>query len=132
MKNAITPWTQPLMDLFYRALGDEEPEVQCNAAFASGLLIEHSEVDLSPQYLQILSALRPMFVVAPDAPSAKLNARDNAVGARAAEVFQRCYDAGVLLRYTGDIIAISPPLIINETQIGEIFDVLGQAIRATA
>ena len=81
MKNAITPWTQPLMDLFYRALGDEEPEVQCNAAFASGLLIEHSEVDLSPQYLQILSALRPMFVVAPDAPSAKLNARDNAVGA---------------------------------------------------
>ncbi len=62
----------------------------------------------------------------------ELASRDNAVGARAAEVFQRCYDAGVLLRYTGDIIAISPPLIINETQIGEIFDVLGQAIRATA
>ena len=81
MKNAITPWTQPLMDLFYRALSDDEPEVQCNAAFASGLLIEHSDMDLSPQYLQILTALRPIFVVAPDAPAAKFNARDNAVGA---------------------------------------------------
>ncbi|KAI0372648.1 ARM repeat-containing protein [Pilatotrama ljubarskyi] len=81
MKSAITPWTEPLMDLFYRALSDEEPEVQCNAAFASGLLIEHSDVDLSPQYLHLLAALRPLFVVAPDAPAAKLNARDNAVGA---------------------------------------------------
>ncbi|KAI0774802.1 ARM repeat-containing protein [Trametes elegans] len=81
LKSAITPWTEPLMDLFYRALSDEEPEVQCNAAFASGLLIEHSEVDLSPQYLHLLAALRPLFVVAPDAPAAKLNARDNAVGA---------------------------------------------------
>ena len=81
MKNAITPWTQFLMDLFFTALSDNEPEVQCNAAFASGLLIEHSDMDLSPQYLQILTALRPIFVVAPDAPAAKFNARDNAVGA---------------------------------------------------
>ena len=81
MKNAITPWTQSLMDLFFTALSDNEPEVQCNAAFASGLLIEHSDMDLSPQYLQILTALCPIFVVAPDAPAAKFNARDNAVGA---------------------------------------------------
>ncbi|KAI0628226.1 ARM repeat-containing protein [Trametes polyzona] len=81
MKEAISPWTQPLLELFYRALSDEESEVQCNAAFASGLLIEHSNVDLSPQYLHLLAALRPLFVVTPDAPAAKLNARDNAVGA---------------------------------------------------
>lgn len=81
MKSSVTPYTQTLTDLFYRALSDEEPEVQCNAAFASGLLIEHSEVDLSAQYLQILAALRPIFDAAPDAPAAKLNARDNAVGA---------------------------------------------------
>ncbi len=81
MKSSVTPYTQTLMDLFYRALSDEEPEVQCNAAFASGLLIEHSEVDLTAQYLQILAALRPIFDTALDAPSAKLNARDNAVGA---------------------------------------------------
>ena len=81
MKNSVTPYTQTLMDLFFRGLSDPEPEVQCNAAFASGLLIEHSEVDLSAQYLQILAALRPIFDAAPDAPAAKLNARDNAIGA---------------------------------------------------
>ncbi|PIL33482.1 hypothetical protein GSI_04105 [Ganoderma sinense ZZ0214-1] len=81
MKSSVTPYTQSLMDLFYHALSDDEPEVQCNAAFASVLLIEHSEVDLSAQYLLILSALRPIFHAAPDAPAAKLNARDNAVGA---------------------------------------------------
>jgi len=62
----------------------------------------------------------------------ELAPRKDAPGARAAEVFQRCYDAGVLLRYTGDTIAISPPLIISEEQIGTIFDVLGKAIRETA
>ncbi|OBZ65245.1 putative importin subunit beta-4 [Grifola frondosa] len=81
MKSAITPSTEPLLELFYRALSDDESEVQCNAAFASGLLVEHSEVDLSPQFIHLLAALRPLFVVAHDAPTAKLNARDNAVGA---------------------------------------------------
>jgi beta-alanine--pyruvate transaminase len=62
----------------------------------------------------------------------ELAPRENAPGARAAEVFQRCYDAGVLLRYTGDTIALSPPLIVNEEQINTLFDVLGQAISQTA
>jgi len=62
----------------------------------------------------------------------ELAPRKDAPGARAAEVFQRCYDAGVLLRYTGDTIAISPPLIISQEQIGTIFAVLGKAIRETA
>ncbi|OCH91411.1 ARM repeat-containing protein [Obba rivulosa] len=81
MKSAITPFTEPLLQLFYSALSDDEPEVQCNAAFASGLLVEHSEVDLSSQYLNLLASFRPLFVVADDAPQAKFNARDNAVGA---------------------------------------------------
>lgn len=81
MKSAITPSTEPLLDLFYRALSDEDAEVQSNAAFASGLLVENSEVDLSPQYLHLLSALRPLFDVPTDAPAARFNARDNAAGA---------------------------------------------------
>ena len=81
MKEAITPSTQPLLELFYQALSDEEPEVHSNAAFAVGVLVEHSTVDLSPQYLHLLAALRPHFEVAPDAPAAKFNARDNAAGA---------------------------------------------------
>lgn len=81
MKSAITPYSERLLDLFYRALSDEEPEVLSNAAFGLGLLVEHSEMDLSPQYIQLLGALQPLFSVAPGAPAARLNARDNAAGA---------------------------------------------------
>jgi len=81
MKSEITPTTEPLLELFYRALGDEEPEVQCNAAFAAGLLVEHSQKDLSPQYLQLISVLRPLFVVPPGSSLSKWKAHDNAVGA---------------------------------------------------
>ena len=59
----------------------------------------------------------------------ELEPRTGAPGARAAEVFQKCYEQGVLLRYTGDIIAISPPLIINQEQIGHIFNVLGNVLK---
>lgn len=81
MKSAISPSTLPLLELFYQALSDDEPEVHSNAAFAVGVLVEHSAVDLSPQYLHLLAALRPLFEVPSDAPTAKLNARDNAAGA---------------------------------------------------
>jgi len=81
MKGAVTPFTEPLLELFFRALSDEGAEVQSNAAFATGVLVENSTIDLSPQYLHLLTALQPLFVVAPDAPAPKQNARDNAVGA---------------------------------------------------
>ena len=81
MKSAVTPQTQPLLELFHRALSDPDAEVLTNAAFASGLLVEHSDADLSPQYLHLLAALHPLFQVPADSPTARLNARDNAVGA---------------------------------------------------
>ena len=81
MKSEITPTTEPLLELFYQALSDEDSEVQCNAAFAAGLLVEHSQKDLTPQYLHLLSAFRPLFVVTPDAVLAKWKAHDNAAGA---------------------------------------------------
>jgi len=62
----------------------------------------------------------------------ELAPRDGAVGARGAEVFTRCFEAGVLVRATADTIALSPPLIITEAQIGEAVETLGQAIAATA
>ncbi|KAF9266734.1 ARM repeat-containing protein [Marasmius fiardii PR-910] len=81
MKSSVTPSTEPLLELFYKALSDPDAEVLSNAAFAVGLLVEHSEVDLSPQYLHLLAALRPLFNVTPDSPPARLNAKDNACGA---------------------------------------------------
>ena len=51
---------------------------------------------------------------------------------RAGRVLQRCFDAGVLIRTTADIIALSPPLIIEQRHIDRIFTTLGEAIRAEA
>ncbi|KAF9244087.1 ARM repeat-containing protein [Melanogaster broomeanus] len=88
VKGAVTPSTEPLMELFYRALADNEAEVQSNACFAVGLLVEHSLVDLSPQYLPLLAALRPLFDATADAPRPRLNAKDNAAGAVARLIFR--------------------------------------------
>ncbi|MBO1076986.1 aspartate aminotransferase family protein [Roseomonas marmotae] len=51
-------------------------------------------------------------------------------GARAMEVFRTCFDSGVLTRVTGDIIAISPPLIAEKQHIDRIFGTLADAIKA--
>ncbi len=62
----------------------------------------------------------------------ELHSRDGQIGARAYETFVKCYQEGVLIRVTGDIIAISPPLIINEAQISEIFDTIAKVLDTVA
>jgi len=62
----------------------------------------------------------------------ELDTRAGSVGARAYEVFLRCYDGGLMVRYTGNIIALSPPLIIEEAQIDMIVETLRSALNATA
>lgn len=62
----------------------------------------------------------------------ELASREGATGARAAEVFQKCFDRGVLLRYTADTLALSPPLIIEEAQIGQIFDTIAAVLKEVA
>ncbi len=62
----------------------------------------------------------------------ELEPRAGSPGARAFEVFLKCFERGVLVRQTGDIIAMSPPLIIDQSQMTRITEVLGQAIRDTA
>jgi beta-alanine--pyruvate transaminase len=50
----------------------------------------------------------------------ELAARPNAPGTRAFEAYLRCYEKNVLVRQTGDIIALAPALIIEEAQIDQI------------
>jgi beta-alanine--pyruvate transaminase len=51
---------------------------------------------------------------------------------RAVQVFQRCFDTGLLTRTTGDIVALSPPLIIETAHIDRIIETVSDAIRAEA
>ena len=50
-------------------------------------------------------------------------------GTRAFEVYTGCFERGVLVRQTGDIIALSPPLIIEPAQIEQIFTTLREVLR---
>jgi beta-alanine--pyruvate transaminase len=61
----------------------------------------------------------------------ELASRPGAIGARGYEVFVKCYEAGILIRVTGDIIALSPPLIISPAQIDELFTTLRAIINQT-
>lgn len=58
----------------------------------------------------------------------ELESRVGAPGARAYDVFLKCMEKGLLTRFTGDILAFSPPLIINENQIEEIFSIVKKAL----
>jgi beta-alanine--pyruvate transaminase len=60
-----------------------------------------------------------------------LEPRAGKPGARAFEVFLKCFDKGVLIRVTGDTVALSPPLIIESKQISRIMETLAEAIRET-
>ena len=54
----------------------------------------------------------------------ELEPRPGKPTARALEVFRACFDKGLLIRVTGDIIAMSPPLIIESMQIDQIVDTI--------
>lgn len=62
----------------------------------------------------------------------ELNSRDGAPGTRAYDVFLKCYEKGVMVRFTGDILAFSPPLIVSEAQIDEIFATVKAALHTVA
>ena len=54
------------------------------------------------------------------------------VGAFAFAVYLKCYELGLHVRFTGDIIAISPPLTIEKHEIDRIFSTLADAIKYVA
>ncbi len=54
----------------------------------------------------------------------ELEPRPGAASKRALEAFNICFDKGLLIRVTGDIIAFSPPLIVEKAQIDLIVDTL--------
>jgi beta-alanine--pyruvate transaminase len=62
----------------------------------------------------------------------ELEPRSGKPGARAFEVFLKCFERGVMVRQTGDTIAMSPPLIIESKQIARLVETLGAVIRETA
>jgi beta-alanine--pyruvate transaminase len=47
-------------------------------------------------------------------------------------VFLDCWENGVLVRFTGDIIALSPPLIVEHKHIEQMVGAIAAAIKRVA
>jgi beta-alanine--pyruvate transaminase len=59
----------------------------------------------------------------------ELQSRAGAPGARAYEALVKCFEKGLLIRTTGDTIALSPALTIENQHIDELFGILSQALK---
>jgi len=62
----------------------------------------------------------------------ELEPRPGKPTARAFETFLACFEAGVLIRTTSDIIALSPPLIIEKGQVDQIVGSIDSALKLVA
>jgi beta-alanine--pyruvate transaminase len=90
--------------------------------------------DLAPYFEQAIHGLRELPHVIDVrniglVAGIELEARPGKPTARAFSAFLRCYEKGLLIRTTGDIIALSPPLIISRGQIDEMVAILGSVLR---
>lgn len=61
----------------------------------------------------------------------ELEPRPGKPTARAYDVFVNAFEKGLLIRTTGDIIALSPPLIISKAQIDDLFGMITDILKTT-
>ena len=66
------------------------------------------------------------------AAAVELAPRDGQVGVRGLKVFEEGLKRGMLLRFTGDTIAMAPPVITTQAELDSMFNAVGEAIRAVA
>jgi beta-alanine--pyruvate transaminase len=129
--------TQAGVEFFHGYTYSGHP-LACAAAMATLDLYEHEGLfaraaELAPHWENAMQALRgtrhvidvrTIGLVA----GIELEPRAGAVGARAFETFVRCYENGLLVRVTGDVIALSPPLIVSSAQIEEMAARVGEVL----
>jgi len=98
-------------------------------------LLERAE-DLAPYWEDALHGLRGSRHVIDIRNiglmgAVELAARPGAPGARAFEAHVKAFfEEDLMIRFTGDIIALSPPLIVDKAQIDEIVARLGRVLQA--
>ena len=59
----------------------------------------------------------------------ELAPRQGAPGSRGYHALVKCFEAGVLTRYTADTLAFSPPLIVEKAQIDRIFETVRKVLQ---
>lgn len=66
------------------------------------------------------------------AAAVELEARPGTPGARGREVFIRCFEGGVLVRMSGDVIILAPPLIVERGHIDQLVGTLADVLKNIA
>jgi beta-alanine--pyruvate transaminase len=62
----------------------------------------------------------------------ELASRDAAPGARGFETYLKCFERGLLVRNTGDILALAPAFIVEDSQIDEMVSTIGSVLKELA
>jgi beta-alanine--pyruvate transaminase len=136
--DALMQGPEPQIELFHGYTYSGHPAA-CAAAMATldiyadeGLLVAGSAIaDYWQDAMHMLRGLphvvdiRTIGIIA----GIELASRTDAPGARAYDVFVDCFERGLLIRITGDIIALSPPLIVERKHIDSMISILGDALK---
>jgi beta-alanine--pyruvate transaminase len=115
----------------------------CAAAIATIEVYKEEQLfqraaDLAPYFEQVAHSLRGLPFVKDIRNlglvcGIELEPQSGKTTTRAFDLFVKCFwEKNILIRTTGDIIALSPPLIIDKSQIDELFGKLSDAIQAIA
>lgn len=132
MKEHITPFTVPILTVLSHGVTDEDPGVRTNATFASGVLIEHSQTDLTEHYSSLLTALQPALALPADksqAPEVK-GLKDNAIGCLARMV--RKSPSTLPLEETFPLIFSGLPLLYDEAEWAPVIQLTIDLIQANS
>ncbi|MFT3820682.1 MAG: aminotransferase class III-fold pyridoxal phosphate-dependent enzyme [Rubrivivax sp.] len=126
------------IELFHGYTYSAHP-LACAAALAT--LAVHADEDLAGRVRRLAPSWETAAHGLRDAPhvadirnigllaAVDLQPRAGAAGARGNDVHRLCLDAGVLLRNSGDTLLLSPPLVISEAQIEQVFATLRRALQ---
>jgi beta-alanine--pyruvate transaminase len=139
--DAFMTGPESAIDLFHGYTYTGHP-VACAAALATldiyekeGLLTRAGE--LAPAFEAAVHSLKGLSNVIDIRnlglmAAVELAAREGAVGARGYEAMVKAFESGVLVRLTGDTLAFSPPLIVSEAQIEQIFQIIRKVLETLA
>jgi beta-alanine--pyruvate transaminase len=139
--DALMQGPESAIELFHGYTYSGHP-VACAAGMATldiyareGLLTRAAELEtywkeavFSLRDLPTITDIRAIGLVA----GIELASREGAPGGRAYDVFTDCFQRGLLIRVTGDIIALSPPLIVEKGEIDTMVEMLRETIAAAA
>lgn len=113
--------------------------VACAAALATQQIYQQENlfqkaIDLEPYWQEALFSLRDLPNVIDIrtvglVAGVQFAAHADGVGKRGYEVFRECFEKGLLVRASGDTIALSPALIVEKAEIDRMMELLADGIR---